>query len=64
MNETQERWKQLCAQAAVEHDTAKLLNLVSEINRLLEEKYDHRTAQTQNVSGNVRAFVNGPTLLR
>ena len=30
MNQTQERWKQLCEQAAVEHDTTKLLALVNE----------------------------------
>jgi hypothetical protein len=61
MNETQERWKQLCAQAAVEHDTAKLLNLVSEINRLLEEKHDHPTAQTRKATSNTSLSVQGPT---
>ncbi len=33
-----ERWKQLCEQAAREQDPEKLLALVTEINRLLEEK--------------------------
>ncbi len=33
-----ERWKQLCEQAASEQDPEKLLALVTEINRLLEEK--------------------------
>jgi hypothetical protein len=61
MNETQERWKQLCEQAAVEHDTTKLLALVDEINRLLEEKHDRRTAQTRDINGNYRLFVVGPT---
>jgi hypothetical protein len=36
--EDKERWKELCAQAAVEQDSKKLLGLVEEINRLLEEK--------------------------
>jgi len=36
--ETKERWRQLCEQAAVEKDAEKLLELVKEINRLLEEK--------------------------
>jgi len=33
-----ERWQELCARAAVEQDSDKLLELVSEINKLLEEK--------------------------
>lgn len=33
-----ERWRELCEQASVEQDPEKLLNLVREINRLLEEK--------------------------
>jgi hypothetical protein len=33
-----ERWMQLCEQAAVEQDPEKLMKLVEEINRLLEAK--------------------------
>jgi hypothetical protein len=33
-----ERWQELCKQAAVEQDSEKLLALVQEINRLLDEK--------------------------
>jgi hypothetical protein len=33
-----ERWFQLCQQAAVEQDPAKMLELITEINDLLEEK--------------------------
>ncbi|MGA9355830.1 MAG: hypothetical protein WBV46_19240 [Terriglobales bacterium] len=36
--EKKERWMQLCAQAAVEQDPQKLIELVQEINALLEEK--------------------------
>ena len=36
--ETQERWQQLCAQAATEQDPQKLMDLITEINRLLQEK--------------------------
>ena len=36
--EKKERWMELCAQAAVEQDPAKLMELVREINSLLEEK--------------------------
>jgi hypothetical protein len=34
-----ERWKELCAQAAKEQDPEKLLKLVQEINRLLEQPH-------------------------
>ena len=33
-----EEWQKLCALAAVEQDHEKLLELVKEINRLLDEK--------------------------
>jgi len=33
-----ERWRELCEQASVELDPEKLLNLVREISRPLEEK--------------------------
>lgn len=36
--ETKEQWMQLCERAAVERDAEKLLALVKEINRMLDEK--------------------------
>lgn len=36
--ENAERWRMLCEQAASEQDSQKLMELVKEINRLLEEK--------------------------
>ena len=36
--ETGERWRKLCAEAAVEQDLDRLLQLVKEISRILEEK--------------------------
>ena len=36
--EKKERWKELCAQAAVEKDAEKLHALVQEIDRLLQDK--------------------------
>jgi hypothetical protein len=33
-----EEWMQLCEQAAVEQDAEKLIALVTEINRMLDEK--------------------------
>lgn len=35
-----ELWQSLCAQAAVEQDPQKLMELVNEINRLLGEKQE------------------------
>jgi hypothetical protein len=36
--ETEERWRQLCEQAAHERDPDKLMKLMQEINQLLEAK--------------------------
>ena len=36
--ETKESWMRFCEQAAIEQDPDKLLKLVKEINRMLEEK--------------------------
>jgi len=36
--ENDEKWMELCAQASKEQDPAKLLALIQEIARLLEEK--------------------------
>lgn len=38
MQDKTERWMELCAQAAIEQDPAKLMALVREINDLLEAK--------------------------
>jgi hypothetical protein len=37
-----ERWLQLCSEAAVERDPDKLMKLLQEINRLLNEKEERR----------------------
>ncbi len=56
MDKTEERWRELCAQAAVEYDPDKLLALVTEITRLLGEKYDRSKTNpeetTTDPSGN------------
>jgi hypothetical protein len=38
MTDKTERWKELCALAAVEKDPKRLLELVQEITRLLDER--------------------------
>jgi hypothetical protein len=42
-----ERWQQLCASAAEGQDAAKLLAIVKEINKLLEEK-EQRLKKARN----------------
>ena len=46
--EKRERWMQLCQEAAQEQDPKKLMVLVREISRLLEEKEQRLTAEAQN----------------
>jgi len=38
MRENLEKWMELCEQAATEQDPEKLMELISQINRLLEAK--------------------------
>jgi hypothetical protein len=38
IGDDKEHWKVLCEQAAVEQDPQKLVELIKQINRLLEEK--------------------------
>lgn len=44
-----ERWHYLCEQAAIEQDPDRLLELIKEINRLLEEK-EQRLKREHQVS--------------
>jgi len=41
-----EKWMQLCEQAVVEQDPEKLMALITEINRILDEK-DRRLKRVQ-----------------
>ena len=43
--ETKERWRKLCERAAAEQDPQKLMELVEEINRILEEEQKRRERQ-------------------
>jgi hypothetical protein len=40
MDKPEQRWRELCAQAAVEQDPEKLMQLVTEITRLLGEEQE------------------------
>jgi hypothetical protein len=57
LKEGEERWFELCAQAAVEQDPKRLLELVSEICRLLEEGvqpvYDRYPAPLRTMASNI-----------
>ena len=44
--ENRERWQTLCEEAAIEQDPERLLALIQEINRLLENK-EQRLAKGQ-----------------
>jgi hypothetical protein len=48
--ETKEQWLVLCEQAAVEQDPARLLVLVTEINRLLDEKQKRVRMKNERIS--------------
>lgn len=39
---TKERWMELCEQAAVELDSQKLMALIGEINRMLDNKMEEQ----------------------
>ena len=45
MDKREQRWRQLCAQAAVEQDPEKLMQLVTEITRLLGEEQERAKAK-------------------
>jgi UDP-N-acetylglucosamine 2-epimerase len=47
---TKEAWRHVCEQAAIEHDPDKLMELVSQINRMLEEK-ENRLQGSQKEQG-------------
>lgn len=46
MGKPPEKWMELCAEAAVEKDPQRLLDLVQEITRLLDERDKTKQAQT------------------
>jgi hypothetical protein len=49
--EKAEQWRALCEQAAIEQDPEKLMRLVEQINRLLEEKEQRLRDQHANSDG-------------
>ncbi len=44
----EERWREVCEQVAVEQDPKKLVELTTEVYRLLEEKRRHLQRQALN----------------
>ena len=50
--ETKERWLVLCEEAAEEQDASRLLALVTEINRLLDEKRERVRQKSERISNN------------
>jgi hypothetical protein len=52
MEKPEQRWRELCAQAAVEQDPEKLMQLVTEITRLLGEQQDRAKGKKQESAAN------------
>src|ERR1700723_2373041 len=50
LQNTEEHWKQLCEQAATEHDPHKLLELTGQINALLLQKLPAPVAESDHSS--------------
>jgi hypothetical protein len=48
---TKERWMELCKQAAGELDSQKLMALISEINRMFDEKMEQGPRQHHAETG-------------
>jgi hypothetical protein len=48
---TKERWMELCEQAAGELDSQKLMALISEINRMFDEKMERGLRQHRAETG-------------
>jgi hypothetical protein len=46
MQSYEEKWTDLCAQAAVEQDSQKLMRLVAEIVQLIDQRKAKRTERT------------------
>jgi hypothetical protein len=57
LKEAQDKWMKLCEQAAIEQDPRKLLKLVTEINRLFEEREKLPTIKEN--TGGVESNRNG-----
>lgn len=50
MVNNEERWRELCAQAAVEQDPQKLMELIRDISRLLDEKQSRGRPERKEAS--------------
>lgn len=52
LDQTRERWMDLCELAAKEQDPDKLLHLVQQINQMLEEKQNRLDERRKQARGN------------
>lgn len=59
MRENEERWKQLCEQAAREQDPKKLIELTRQINELLLFKQRRIDAEHSNPEPTQGLYTNG-----
>jgi hypothetical protein len=60
-DKTKERWLHLCEQASVEQNPDRLLKLVNEITRILDEKNQRVQQHSDSKSSNVAAVREPPS---
>ena len=58
MYQPTERWRVLCEQAAAEQDGIRLLEIVNELDRILDEK-SHRTRNQTDIPDRVPEVLKG-----
>ena len=60
MRENTEKWMQLCAEAANEQDSQKLMKLIKQITALLDPKQERLTEKDSQVLAHANRCENAP----
>lgn len=59
MEDNREKWMELCAQAASEQDSEKLMKLIAQINQMLEAKEQRLKGQSAEPQGDTKSPKDG-----
>jgi hypothetical protein len=59
MEDNREKWMELCAQAASEQDSEKLMQLIAQINQMLEAKEQRLKSQFSGHEGDTKSPKDG-----
>lgn len=59
MEDNREKWMELCAQAASEQDSEKLMKLIAQINQMLEAKEQRLKGQSSEHQGDTQSPKDG-----